>query len=694
MKSSGCKSTSTETQTELEDPLMGLAFLPSSRESSFSTQASKTVSKIEEESPAIPSNVSKPEQLTSLPDEFLSGNPHRPLRYVDDRGETSQYSLTPLLHSVLFILLFVELLERFSFYGLYYTQTSFLTGAYDKDWNANLRYTDALSYVSLSTAIAYMSPFFGAIIADKFLGDYRTILLGILVFYIPGLALIALTTIPNLLGKDFNKSAYAIGLLFLWPIGTGIVKSVVNVFGAKQYHPILQSSLIESYYVIFYMCNNIGAFTGIAIMPIVAERNISTACFLPVILLGFGVVFFASAKKTYVHIKPRDEMFIDSNCCFDNVTSGSIGLFTIARITMLVIPFCIAYSQMATTFMVQGTVMKEELFGVIGEPSMNIINALSVLISGYTVSAYLYPVLAKQGIKIPTTYKFAIGSGFGAMAIGWALLVEYRIHYIYQTSGQSITILWQSLSYVLIGIGEIFAVSAAYEVAFMVAPPEKKALASALNLFCVGGIPSMICVGLYSACQPWFQNGRGRSDIAELKHYTEAHVSYYFLLLLAISLFGVFINLIPSMRDWIQSIEKIAAEVYTTPPSSTPQNPSIWSPLVGKKSKFFQRIQQRAEDAYEPLLYTKRQEYSTYGVASQPVYRLGTTMGDLARTGNKNFRDAKDPPRNETYGKNALLFPPSNSKMSTAYTKFPPSIPPRRNEMGFNRDTNSDDLSV
>ena len=32
----------------------------------------------------------------------------------------------------------------------------------------------------------------------------------------------------------------------------------LSVFGAKQYHPILQSSQIESYYVNFYVAINVG----------------------------------------------------------------------------------------------------------------------------------------------------------------------------------------------------------------------------------------------------------------------------------------------------------------------------------------------------------------------------------------------------------------------------------------------------
>ena len=33
---------------------------------------------------------------------------------------------------------------------------------------------------------------------------------------------------PKLLGEEFNESLLTVGLLFLWPLGTGIVKSIVN----------------------------------------------------------------------------------------------------------------------------------------------------------------------------------------------------------------------------------------------------------------------------------------------------------------------------------------------------------------------------------------------------------------------------------------------------------------------------------
>ena len=137
------------------------------------------------------------------------------------------------------------------FTSLAFLLLSIITSRYNDDWNADMPSILASSYVSISTAVAYTTPFLGALLADNLLGEYLTILLGSSLCYIPGLLLIALTTIPQFLGQSFNHSAIRLGLLVLWPIGTGTVKACVNVFGAKQFHPILQSSLIESYYVNF-----------------------------------------------------------------------------------------------------------------------------------------------------------------------------------------------------------------------------------------------------------------------------------------------------------------------------------------------------------------------------------------------------------------------------------------------------------
>jgi dipeptide/tripeptide permease len=513
-----------------------------------------------------------------------------------------------MFYSVI-IILFVELLERFSFYGINYTQTSYLTGAYDHNWSADMEAVSASSYVSISVAVAYTTPFIGAFLADSLLGDYMTIFAGALGFYLPGLFLIALTTIPGMLGDQFNINALKLGLLLLWPAGTGIVKSVVNVFGAKQFHPILQSSMIESYYVNFYMCINIGALVGGIVIPLIAQHNVTVAYFLPACVLALGVVIFAMGSPRYVKSKPKGSLFGKKHKSLQPV-EDTIPLFVIFRISLLIIPFNIAYSQMATTFIVQGTVM-EKGFGWIDAACMNNADAISVLFFGRVIGSYFYPALAQRGIKIPTTYKFAIGSALGALAIAWALVVEYRIHKEYEATSGTISILWQAVSYVLIGAGEIFAVSAAYEVAFTASPPEKKALASAINLFCIGSLPNVVCIMLYHACRRWFTNSRGTASITHLKDYASANVGGYFFILLLISVMGIVINLIPQVREFVESVEERATDLVRTP--KTPMRPSR-----------LKRAESIGSVTESPLIHAKRhQAYLKYG--SGPVlYKSGS----------------------------------------------------------------------
>ena len=546
----------------------------------------------------IPSNVSSEEQLIKLPIEYLSENPAKPLQHVGSKAtdQVQEYALNPLKYSVIFILL-VELLERFAFYGINYTQTAYLTGSYNRDWNSGMSSVEASSLVSISTAIAYTAPFIGALLADCVLGDYWVIILGMAVLYTPGLELIQLTTIPHLFGDQFPTSLLNFGLLLLWPVGAGMIKSVVNIFGAKQYHPVLQTALIETYYVNFYMCINVGALVGGIVVPVVAQHDIIKAYAIPVAMLSAGLLIFVSFNGRYVRRKPQGDLLqalgalralvsctngventYASVCSADNTINKSVDfledprgflrgpayqaqqLRRVMMISALIIPFNVAYSQMATAFILQGTVMKTALYGTIDAAMINNCDAISVLICGFVVGTYFYPALAARDIKIFTTYKFALGSFCGMMAIAWALFLEYRIHAKYQATGEKVNVLWLSFSYFLIGAGEVFAISAAYEVAFAVAPKSQKALSSAINLFCIGGLPNLVCMGLYQLCSKWFMNAEGNANIENIHEYSEAQVYNYYWVLLLIALFGTLVNMIPAVRDWVANVEQEAVQ--------------------------------------------------------------------------------------------------------------------------------------
>lgn len=266
---------------------------------------------------------------------------------------------------------------------------------------------------------------------------------------------------------------------------------------------------------------------------------------------------------------------------------------------------------MPTTFIVQGTVMANA-FGFINVASLNSLDAISVLVFGSITANYIYPYLAKNGIKIPTTYKFALGSALGALAIAWAMFVEHMIHHAYKTRGGRINVLWQSPAYLLIGFGEIFAVSAAYEVAFTASPPDKKVLASATNIFCVGGLPNLLCIILYHSCSHWFTNSHGTQNIGHIEDYATAHVGKYFFVLLCIMIFGVILNVLPSIRGYVESIEERATDIIRTP--AIRKSP-LRRPAMG------------SSDEETPLVTPRTKKYQDYvKFGSGPIYARSGSM--------------------------------------------------------------------
>ena len=182
----------------------------------------------------------------------------------------------------------------------------------------------------------------------------------------------------------------------------------------------------------------------------------------------------------------------------------------------------------------------------------------------------------------------------------------------FASTGEQVNIMWQSMAYILIGAGEIFAVSAAYEAAFTAAPPEKKVIASAINLFCVGGLPNVLCILLYHACKRWFENGSGTSRIYRVEDYVSARVDNYFIVLLGVAAIGVFVNLLPPVKDFVAGVEEEATESIKTP--------------VMKRPSRHRRMpsQDYSSDEESPLLRLKRhQAYLKYG--SGPVlYKQGS----------------------------------------------------------------------
>lgn len=103
-------------------------------------------------------------------------------------------------------------------------------------------------------AMVYFLPIFGGLIADKWLGYGKTILVGVSIMF-GGYLLLAMPTENNLIGKGLMFLS-----LFFISAGTGLFKGNLQALVGKLYDKPEYSGSRDIAFSIFYMFINIGAF--------------------------------------------------------------------------------------------------------------------------------------------------------------------------------------------------------------------------------------------------------------------------------------------------------------------------------------------------------------------------------------------------------------------------------------------------
>ena len=165
--------------------------------------------------------------------------------------------------SGLFVLFFTEMWERFSFYGMRVLLINFLTSAILSDkgplfngWGWNSEQAGAL--YGTYAMLLYITPIFGGILADKFLGYRWAVVIGAIIMTI-GHASMA---IDGAIFMYIGLACLVIGTGFFKPNMTSILSEMYKSYPEKK----------DSAYTIFYMGVNAGAFFGMMLCGYLAEK--------------------------------------------------------------------------------------------------------------------------------------------------------------------------------------------------------------------------------------------------------------------------------------------------------------------------------------------------------------------------------------------------------------------------------------
>ncbi len=190
-----------------------------------------------------------------------------------------------------------EVCERYSYYGMRAILAIHLIALYQltEGLSKDAAERAATSITHLFFAGVYALPMIGALIADRLLGKYRTILYLSLVYCV-GQAVLAL-------GAHHLPGVYA-GLILI-AIGSGGIKPCVSANVGDQFGKA-NASRLRAVYQIFYFSINFGSFFATILTPFTLDAYGPTVAFgIPGVLMFISTVIFWMGRWQFVHVPPK-----------------------------------------------------------------------------------------------------------------------------------------------------------------------------------------------------------------------------------------------------------------------------------------------------------------------------------------------------------------------------------------------------
>ena len=218
---------------------------------------------------------------------------------LDSEVETVIYNQGFPKHIILIIL--NQFCERFSFFGLRAILIIYFTQFIKTGDNTAVAYFHAFSMLCCFASLI------GAVISDGYIGQYKTIVYLSFIYGIGDLIL-CLTSI-----KPFGAPSLAGTLvaLLLIAFGTGGISPCCVAFGGDQFIKG-QEKQLDSFFSIFYLIINFGAFLGSILTPVLRSdvKCFNDECYpvafaLPTLLMFVSIIFFVAGKSLY-HFKNVD----------------------------------------------------------------------------------------------------------------------------------------------------------------------------------------------------------------------------------------------------------------------------------------------------------------------------------------------------------------------------------------------------
>uniref|UniRef100_A0A8C5HV62 Solute carrier family 15 member 1-like n=1 Tax=Gouania willdenowi TaxID=441366 RepID=A0A8C5HV62_GOUWI len=367
----------------------------------------------------------------------------------------------------IFFIVVNEFCERFSYYGMRAVLVLY--------FKFFLRWDDDLSTSIYHTfvALCYLTPILGAIVADSWLGKFKTIIYLSIVYAIGQVAM-AVSAIHDITDTDrdgtpdnmiFHVVMSMVGL-FLIALGTGGIKPCVAAFGGDQFGDH-QEKQRRTFFSVFYLCINGGSLLSTIITPILRaqecgiysqQKCYSLAFGVPAALMVVALVVFIAGSGMYYKAEPQGNIMLDVSKCigfaiknryrhrskqfpkrkhwmdwaeekYDKLLIAQIKM--VLKVLFLYIPlpvFWTLFDQKGSRWTLQATTMDGN-FGllVIQPDQMQTVNPILILTLVPIMDSVVYPLIKKCGLNFTPLKRMTVGMVMAAIAFFCAAVVQLQI---------------------------------------------------------------------------------------------------------------------------------------------------------------------------------------------------------------------------------------------------------------------------
>ncbi|KAM7375214.1 hypothetical protein PAMA_014345 [Pampus argenteus] len=367
----------------------------------------------------------------------------------------------------IFFIVVNEFCERFSYYGM--RAVLVLYFKYFLRWDDDFATTIYHTFV----ALCYLTPILGAIVADSWLGKFKTIVY-LSIVYTVGQVIMAISAIHDITdtNKDgnpdnmtFHVALSMVGLILI-ALGTGGIKPCVAAFGGDQFEDH-QEKQRSTFFSIFYLSINAGSLLSTIITPILRaqECGIHTQqkCYplafgVPAALMVVALIVFIIGSGMYNKTAPQGNIIVKVCKCIGFAISNRFrhrsssypkrehwmdwaeekyNKLLIAQVKMvlkvlfLYLPlpmFWALFDQQGSRWTLQATIMDGD-FGilVIQPDQMQTVNPILILILVPVMDSVIYPLISKCKLNFTPLKRMTVGMLFAALAFVAAALVQIQI---------------------------------------------------------------------------------------------------------------------------------------------------------------------------------------------------------------------------------------------------------------------------